>query len=174
MPDRGQFWSAVPDWSQAGLHTAGIDIGLVGVASVCLVSGDARQFLARHGVGEILGPRQPGNGDTYALRLAPDRMLFVGDASAIAASAGITNGCAVTDVSDGIVIFDILGDRAADLMAQGSEYPFDDTTIYPHESASMQFAGLRVIVSHRERGWRLHAERPWAPALWRWLQAHIE
>jgi hypothetical protein len=59
-------------------------------------------------------------------------------------------------------------------MAQGSEYPFDDTTIYPHESASMQFAGLRVIVSHRERGWRLHAERPWAPALWRWLQAHIE
>jgi hypothetical protein len=38
----------------------------------------------------------------------------------------------------------------------------------------MQFAGFRLVVSRRAQGWRLHIERPWAAALWRWLQAHVE
>ena len=174
MPDRGQFWSPVPDWSQVSLHAAGIDVAPAKAASVCLVSGDVEPFLAQHDVGEILGPRQVCSGDTYALRLAPDRMMFVGDAVALETCSGFANGCAVTDVSDGIVIFDVHGEHAADLLGQGSEYPFEDTTIFPNESASMQSAGLRVIVSRRERGWRLHVDRPWAAALWRWLQAHVE
>jgi sarcosine oxidase gamma subunit len=174
MHDRGQFWSPVPDWSQVSLHAAGADISPVTVASICLVSGDVKQFLAHHGIGEILGPRQLCTSDAYALRLAPDRVMFVGDASALETCSGFTNGCAVTDVSDGIMIFGIHGERAADLIAQGSEYRFEDTTIFPHESASMQFAGLRLAVARRPGGWRLHIERPWAPALWRWLRAHVD
>ena len=174
MHDRGQFWSPVPDWPQVSLHAAGVDASPVAVASLCLVSGDVKQFLAQHGIGEILGPRQLCDGDTYALRLAPDRVMFVGDATALETCAGFTNGCAVTDVSDGILIFDIHGQRAVDLMAQGGEYPFEHNTVLPHESAVMQFAGFRLSVSRRTNGWRLHIERPWAPALWRWLQAHIE
>jgi sarcosine oxidase gamma subunit len=174
MHDRGQFWSPVPDWSQVALHAAGVDISPVTVASICLVSGEAQRLLAQHGVGEILGPRQRCDRDSYALQLAPDRVMLVGDAPAIDDFTGIAHGCATTDVSDGIMIFDVCGERAAELMSQGSEYPFEDTTVHPLESASMQFAGLRVIVSRRERGWRLHFDRPWAPALWRWLQAHVE
>ncbi|HSE13927.1 MAG TPA: hypothetical protein VLB69_14940 [Rudaea sp.] len=143
-------------------------------ASVCLVSGGTQSFIAGHGVGEILGPRQLCDADRYALRLAPDRVLLVGAASALAARAEIAPGCAFTDISDGMLIFEIRGESAADLMAQGSEYPFDDATMLPHESTTMQFAGFRLSVSRRTHGWRLHIERPWAPALWRWLQAHVE
>jgi heterotetrameric sarcosine oxidase gamma subunit len=174
MHDRGQFWLPVPDWERVSLHAAGVDANPVTVASICLVSGDLQQLLARHGIGEILGPRQLCSGDTYALRLAPDRVMFVGDATVLETCTGSTNSCAVTDVSDGIMIFDIHGERAADLMAQGSEYPFEDTAVFPHESASMQFAGFRLAVARRPDGWRLHIERSWAPALWHWLQAHVE
>jgi len=174
MHDRGQFWSPVPEWAQVALHAAGVNVSPVAAVSICLVSGGAQQFLAQHGIGEIFGPREPCGTDNYALRLAPDRVMFVGDVSAIASCTGFTDGCAITDVSDGIIIFDVRGERATDLMAQGSEYPFDDSTIFPLESASMQFAGFRVIVSRREHGWRLHVDRPWAAALWRWLQAHVE
>jgi sarcosine oxidase gamma subunit len=174
MHDRGSFWSPVPEWSRVSLHADGVDVGPVTVASICLVSGDSQRFLAERGIDEILGPRQRCNGDSYALRLAPDRAMFVGDATALETGTGFTNGCAVTDVSDGIMIFDVRGGRAADLMAQGSEYPFEDTTVLPHESASMQFAGFRLAVARRPDGWRLHIERPWAPTLWRWLRAHVE
>ena len=174
MHDRGQFWSPVPDWPQVGLHAAGIDVSPVSVGSICLISGDNKSFLAQHGIAEVLGPRQPSSHGSYALRLAPDRVMFVSDASAIETGSGLTNGCAITDVSDGIMIFDIRGNGAANLMSQGSEYPFEDPTAFPHESASMQFAGLRVIVSRHEHGWRLYVERPWAAALWRWLEAHVK
>ena len=174
MHDRGQFWSPVPDWSQVSLHAPGVDVSPATVASICLVSGDVELFLSRQGIGEILGPRQLCSHDSYALRLAPDRVMLVGDAAALVSWTGFANACAVTDVSDGIVIFDIDGARAEELLAQASEYPFGDTDILPNESASMQFAGLRVIVSRRERGWRLHVERPWAAALWRWFKAHVE
>jgi heterotetrameric sarcosine oxidase gamma subunit len=173
MHDRAQFWSAVPDWPRVSLRAAGIDIAPVNAASVWLVSGDAQQLLARYGAGETLGPRQVCNDDCYALRVAPDRVVFVADAQARDASAAVAPGCAITDVSDGMLIFEVRGEAAAELMAQGSEYPFDDETVFPLESASMQFAGFRLIVSRRAQGWRLHIERPWAPALWRWLQAHV-
>jgi sarcosine oxidase gamma subunit len=172
MHDRGPFWSPIPDWPQVSLHAAGVDAIPVTVASICLVSGDVKQFLAQRGIEEILGPRQLCNGASYALRLAPDRAMFVGDATVLENCMGFTNGCAVTDVSDGIMIFDVRGEGAADLMAQGNEYPFEDSAILPDESASMQFAGFRLVVARRPDGWRLHIERPWAPALWRWLQAH--
>ena len=176
MHDRGEFWSPVPDWPQVALHPGGVDVIPVTVASICLVSGGVQQLLAHHGIGEILWPHQPCSGDSYALRLAPDRVLWVGagDSTALETCMGFTNGCAVTDVSDGIMIFDVHGERAAELMAQGSEYPFEDTTTLPLESASMQFAGFRLAVARRSVGWRLHIERPWAPALWRWLEAHVQ
>ncbi len=174
MHDRAQFWSPVPDWSRVSLHAAGIGVAPVNVASIWLVSGDAQQLLARYGAAEALGPRQICGDDTYSLRVAPDRVLFIADTQALDAAAAVALGCAITDVGDGMLIFEVRGEAAAELIAQGSEYPFDDTTLRPHESASMQFAGFRLIVSRRADGWRLHVERPWAPALWRWLQAHVE
>jgi len=173
MHDRAQFWSPTPDWSQVSLHAPAVDIAVVNTASMWLVSGNAQQLLARYGAEEALGRRQVCGEESYALRVAPDRVLFVADAQALDAAAAVAPGCAITDISDGMLTFEVRGADAAQLMAQGSEYPFDDSTSRPHESASMQFAGFRLIVSRRADGWRLHVERPWAPALWRWLQAHV-
>ena len=173
MHDRAQFWSPVPDWTHASLHAPGIDVVVVNPAGLWLVSGDTRQHLARFGVTEVLGPRQASASGTYALRIAPDRTLLVAGASA-PASWPASDGGAVTDISDGMLIFAIRGEGAGELMAQGNEYPFDTATILPHESAMMQFAGFRLAVARRTHGWRLHIERPCAAALWRWLQAQVE
>jgi heterotetrameric sarcosine oxidase gamma subunit len=174
MHDRAQFWSPVPDWPQVSLRAPGIEVVVVNAVSMWLVSGDAQQCLAQRRISEVLGPRQVCDANSYALRLAPDRLLLVSDESAFDAPLEITHSCAVTDISDGMLIFEIRGNDAAELMAHGSEYPFDDATVLPLESASMQFAGFRLVVSRRAQGWRLHIERPWAAALWRWLQAHVE
>jgi len=174
MHDRAQFWSPLPDWVQVSLHARGIDIAVVDPGSIWLVSGDIDAFAARRGAGETLGPRKPCSIGVYALRVAPDRILLVGGSNDIDASAANAPGCVATDVSDGFLIFEIRGEAAAEVMAQGSEYPLSHNTMLPHESAMMQFAGLRVAVARRPDGWRLHIERPWAPALWQWLEAHID
>jgi sarcosine oxidase gamma subunit len=174
MHDRARFWSPVPDWSQVSLHAPGIDVAPLTSASLCLVSGNYERLLARNNVNEIHGPRQVCDRDTYVLRLAPDRLLYVGASPTPSMPGETASVCAITDISDGMLIFDVRGEGAAELMAQGSEYPFHDVAVLPLESASMQFAGFRLIVSRRAHGWRLHIERPWATALWRWLQAHVE
>ncbi len=110
-------------------------------------------------------------GDRYALRLAPDRLLFVSVDGA--ATDGVTfgwseDGCAITDVSDGYVLLDITGSAAPELMRLGALHDFEaksDTA-----SAAMLFAGQRVILARIQQGWRLHVERPHAAAIWQWLQ----
>ena len=42
-----------------------------------------------------------------------------------------------------------------------------------HKDYPCWLAGLRVAVARHSTGWRLHIERPWAPALWRWLEAGV-
>lgn len=188
MPDRAQFWSPVPEWSQVSLRGSGLNVVPVNGASAWLVSGDATPFLARSGMIEIHGPRQICSRHAYALRLAPDRLLVVDATSADArrtdaisidptSTTAVTGdsfaNCAVTEISDALIIFDVVGESAGELMAQGSEYRFDDSALRPQESASMNFGGFRIIVARRAHGWRLHVERPWAAALWRWLEARV-
>ena len=173
MHDRAEFWSPVPEWTQVSLQ--GVRVGVVPVNGMAawLVSGDALEFLTRGQIREICGPRQICSMDAYALRLAPDRLLVVTSNIAIAPPHSNSN-CTTTDISDGLLMFDVFGECAAELMAQGSEYPFNATQVLPLESATMNFGGFRVIVSRRAEGWRLHVERPWAAALWRWLEARIK
>ena len=161
MHDRSQFWSPVPDWPGVSLQGSAVTLTPVNVGTAWLVSGDATAFLVRSQILQIHGPRQVCSGDAYALRLAPDRLLVIDAASSDAPSTIALTGdsfanCAVTEISDGLIVFDILGDSAAELIAQGSEYRFDDTAQRPLESASMNFGGFRVIVSRRANGWRLH------------------
>jgi len=88
MHDRAQFWSLIPDWAQVSLHARGIDIAVVDPGSIWLVSGDIDAFAARHGAGETLGPRKPCSIGVYALRVAPDRILFIGGSDDIDAPVG--------------------------------------------------------------------------------------
>lgn len=178
MPDRGKFWSPVPDWSVVAIHRPGLDIAVAPSAAIWLVSGDLPKFLARHhDDGVCFGPRDDCSGDRYALRLAPDRLLFVrrvavqSDLRTLGWSA---DGIAVTDVSDGILLFDVTGPSAPEVMALGADYDFVGNAMSATESAAMVFAGLKVSVARIAAGWRLHVERPYAAALWQWLERAIQ
>ena len=165
MRDRGLFWSPVPDWSCASIRHEGLSIAAVAPQVAWLVSGNLAIFLERHGA------RFGDAGGRYALRLAPDRLLFVSVDGA--AADGVTfgwseDGCAITDVSDGYVLLDITGPAAPELMRLGALHDFEATS--DTASAAMQFAGQRVILARIRQGWRLHVERPNAAAIWQWLQ----
>ncbi len=164
MLDRGLFWSPVPDWSRATIRHDGLSIDAVAPQAAWLVSGDLAAFLERRGV------RLGDGGERYALRLAPDRLLFVSmdGADADGVTFGWSDGCAVTDVSDSFVLLDMTGPAAPELMRLGALHDFE--TRSDTASATILFAGQRVILARIPQGWRLHVERPNAAAIWQWLQ----
>jgi heterotetrameric sarcosine oxidase gamma subunit len=167
MPDRGLFWSPAPDWAHATIRHEALSVVALAPRAAWLVSGNLTAFLRRRGV-DIGHAANRGN---YALRLAPDRLLFVSlDSAADDVTLGWTEGgCAATDVSDAFVLFDIAGPAALEVMRLGALHDFEATS--PADaSAAMLFAGQRVILSHTQLGWRLHVERPDAAAIWQWLQ----
>ena len=164
MRDRGLFWSPVPDWARASIRHDGLSIATVAPQGAWLVSGNLTAFLDRRGV------RFGDTGEHYALRLAPDRLLFVSmdGGGSDGVTFGWSDGCAVTDVSDGYVLLDITGPAALELMRLGALHDFEaksDTA-----SAAMLFAGQRIILARIQQGWRLHVERHSAAAIWQWLQ----
>ena len=165
MLDRGLFWSPVPDWSRANIRHEGLSIAVLAPQAARLVSGNLSAFLERRGV------RFGAAGERYALRLAPDRLLFVSidDAAPDGMIFGWSeDGCAITDVSDGYVLVDITGPAARELMQLGALHDFEANP--DAGSAAMLFAGQRVILARIQQGWRLHVERPNAAAIWQWLQ----
>jgi heterotetrameric sarcosine oxidase gamma subunit len=172
--DRGLFWSPVPDWPQAVIEGPGISIHPVPpAASMCLVSGNLEAFLERQGLRRCLGPRDICDGPRYALRLAPDRMLFICNGSLPAEASNpswTSDGIAVSDVTDGFMCFDLVGRGAADIMRLAASYDFDEPLRPIEESTLMEFAGIKAAVVRRETGWRLHVERPQAATLWHWLE----
>ena len=162
MLDRGLFWSPVPDWSRASIRHDELSIATVAPQVAWLVSGNLEAFLERRGI------RFGDAGERYVLRLAPDRLLFVSLDGADNVAFGWSDGCAVTDVSDGYVLLDITGPAALELMRLGALHDFEaksDTA-----SAAMLFAGQRIILARIQQGWRLHVERHSAAAIWQWLQ----
>jgi len=174
MDDRSPFWSPVPDWSSAALSTAMVSARPVAAGGAWQLSGECGGVLTRLGVGAVRGPRDRCADARYALRLSPDSVLLVGAGPGDLTPGWHEPGFAATELGDALVIVDVDGPGAAAVMAAGTEYPFGDTTVRPQESARLQFAGHTIAVSRRPAGWRLHVPRPWATALWRWLEAHVE
>jgi sarcosine oxidase gamma subunit len=174
MFDRSGFWSPVPGWIGAVLESEGFRIAAVAPAAIWRLSANVAPVLQRLGIDRTLGPRDACDAACYALRIAPDSVLAVCESEpTVALEPGWTaDGAAQSEMNDGIVCIDIRGPRAAELMSLASEYPFTAAPGPQRESARMLFAGLRVAVMRRADGWRLHVERPWAPALWHWLAAH--
>jgi heterotetrameric sarcosine oxidase gamma subunit len=171
MFERSTFWSAPPAWSSARIDAPGLCVSACCVPAQ-LVSGAVEAWLAVRGE-SAFGPRHSCVSDSYALRLAPDTVLRVGEPAA-APGWHAADRIAVSAAGDAWILIDIEGASAAALLAQGCEYPFDTAPGPATESARMLFAGLVVAVSRRATGWRLHVDRAWAPALWRWLEVHAD
>ncbi|MFO1406590.1 MAG: hypothetical protein U1F08_03545 [Steroidobacteraceae bacterium] len=174
MHDRALFWSPVPDWSSATIRSASVDGRASLPGAAWQLSGEWGSVLTRLGVGAVRGPRDRCGDARYALRLSPDGVLLVADGPVDLAPGWHEAGYAATELGDAFVLVDLEGPGAAAVMAAGSEYPFASTTVRPLESARLQFAGHTIAVSRRPQGWRLHVPRPWAAALWRWLEVHAE
>jgi hypothetical protein len=175
MRDRGAFWSPAPDWQSAAIIGREWRAETVADARpLHLVSGNLRAFVLSHGDGAVLGPCQVCALSRYRLRLGPDRLLQIGDGEPRLAEGWFAEGFAVTDMSDGLIVVDVVGDSAPSIMAQGASFDFMSSPGRQQESANMVFAGIRLAVSRRTNGWRLHVERPMASALWRWLNVAHE
>ncbi len=169
MFERSPFWSAPPEWSRACIEAPGFCVR-ASRAPAQLVSGAVDGWFAACGVA-VIGPRERCGSEVYALRLAPDTVLHVGGAMASPGWHGAER-VAVSDAGDAWMIIDVEGEGALAVLEQGGEYPFTSTAGPARESARMLFAGLVVAVSRRDVSWRLHVDRAWAPALWRWLEVH--
>ena len=76
-------------------------------------------------------------------------------------------GWAATDASDGYGVLSLGGGELRALIAEASSA--DVETASP--SASILFAGVPALLYRvAEDEARLHAEAPWLPYLWRWLE----
>lgn len=150
-PNRGDFWSPPPAWQDAKILGVGWGVrAYEPTAPLTLVSGD----LAALGT---LGPRELSQGESYALRLAPDKALLIGKTA--------PQGFFSSDVSDGFIFFDLDGEKLDEAMAASTSYDFAAKDLRAGESCQLAFAGLRLILNKRPDGWRLIVERALAPTL---------
>jgi len=130
-----------------------------------LISGDLDAALAALAPGAPrLGLYQLAPEGAHALRIARDRALLVTPAP-LGAADGWRDGFCMTAVDDGWVAVEVEGERAAQVLLQGTSA--DLTASSP--SAALLFAGRRCLLARTAAGFRLHLERPWLEALLAWL-----
>lgn len=110
-----------------------------------------------------LAPNELRGAGPCWLWLAPDRALLAG---ATAAPEGF-----VSDISDGLATFDIIGPRAAEIVAMGGTLDPAGEVLAPGRCAQTVFAGVKVVLyAQGSRAHvRLHAERSLAAYLLAWF-----
>lgn len=101
-----------------------------------------------------------------AIWQAPDRWLLVSDEGPL---PGRPAADMVSDLTDGLALFEIEGPAARAVLQQAMT--FDLAALAPGQAAVTLFAGLRVTVYPWRRAdcWRLHVERASARYVWDWL-----
>lgn len=104
-------------------------------------------------------------GETYIVALRRDRILEVGGPET---EEGWIDGAAISDISDGFIIFDITGANALALMQCGTE--LSET---PSKSVSRQLWGHTVLLYKHDAALRLHVLRAEAQALYANLSAAL-
>lgn len=166
-------------------------------AAQIAITGDIAAAAAALGavVGQVPAtqPNQICGKDPYLLWLAPDKRLLVAEtAERFAVTDRLTSAlagkrAAVSDVTDGIAAFDILGPRARDIVAMGCGIDLDPEEFTPAVSARTLLAGQPVLLyplaspevrpepgqpripQPPNRGYRLHVDRAILHYLWKWL-----
>src|SRR5262245_36679145 len=176
----------------------GMTVGECAVSAQIAVTGDMAAAAAALGaiVDQVppAHPNQIAGKDPYLLWLAPDKRLVVSQTAGrsdlthrlTAALAG--KFAAVSDITDGLAVLDILGPRARDLIAMGCGLDLDPQTFTPQISARTLLANQPVLVyplatpevrwepgmaripQPPNRGYRLHIDRSLLHYLWTWLK----
>lgn len=102
--------------------------------------------------------------DPYGLWLAPDRTLVVYEARRGTPASGF-----VSDVTDGLALFEIAGPRAGEIVAMSTTLDPIHASLAHGRCAQTLFGGIKVILYAYGDGFRLHAERQFAAFLLEWL-----
>jgi sarcosine oxidase gamma subunit len=168
MRDLTPSWPAVPDWRHARLDQNGISVRSLDVASQHLVSGNLTAFAAKAGLPDQgVGAFAETSGETYALRVARDRVFVVNGPAGAMDGGWHEDGYAVTDVGAMYHVFEIEGDGIDALIGEATA--MDPAAQSP--SAMILFAGQQAVVYYHQGRLRVHIERGFAPYLWQWLEA---
>jgi hypothetical protein len=161
MRDDSHKWDE-PQELSAPLTGPGVTVRRIAPDRQTLIS--APDILART-PGAIGWPDQAG-GDSYSLCLRRDRVLEV---NGPARADGWDGQQAVSDVTDGLAIFEITGPRAMDLVKRGAEI----SDALPSRSAVREAFGLEVILYRWHQALRLHVARTQAQMLRKLLADHL-
>ena len=151
----------------AGFAGPGVTVTPVQGRRQTLISGPVAGALAAVGLTRAHGWPEVVAAAPYALRLRRDRVLVV-DGPALPAGWDAQAGLAVSDMSDGLHIIEISGEKAFDLIRAGTEISRADASA----SVVRLLAGHEVALYFHGGGdrLRLHVSAPEAPALMLWLR----
>lgn len=167
MRDLAEKWSVAPDWQAAQITTSGLVVRAVAGLSQMLVSGNLDAWAKTSGMGgDGVGAFSAAQGDSYAARLARDRLLVVSNTRLIIETGWHAEGFAVTEISAGLQVFEVEGQALAAFIARG-------TTLDPRQpspSAALSFAGISAIIYRHESKLRIHVDRGLAAYLWTWME----
>ena len=138
-------------------------------------------------------PNQIAGKEPYLLWLAPDKRMVVSEvADRFELGQRLSESlagkfAAVSDVSDGVAVLDILGPRAREIVAMGCGLDLDPQLFTPSVSARTLLAGQPVVLyplalpeakwepgrphipQPPNRGYRVHVDRAILHYLWKWL-----
>jgi heterotetrameric sarcosine oxidase gamma subunit len=112
-----------------------------------------------------LAPNAMTTGDPYLLWLAADSALRVAEHARPADDA---TGF-VSDISDGLAVFEIAGPRAADIICASCTLAPSGPELAPGRCAQTLFGGVRVILYVFDGRFRVHVERQLAAFLLEWF-----
>lgn len=172
MLDSAPKWSPIPDWTAAQLDVPGLSISVVRGFEQTQVSGDLATALSR------LGLRLPmasafglTRGDRYAVRLGRSQGLIVSRELLSIEPGWHSEGFAVSSMSAGFQVFQLVGDRLRDLLARAVTLDIEDES----PSALVRFGGLTAIAYRWDRAdcLRIHVDRGFAPYLWQWMTSRL-
>jgi hypothetical protein len=169
MLDLSSKWPRPPDWTAAHMHCAGTEVRCRSVGAQVLVSGPMERIgVTFPGFGAPACLLEAVAGDSYAVRIARDRVLLVGPAADDLVSGWHPAGLAITRMDAGLLAFEAKGEGTEGIMARGMAV--DLGTRSP--SAAAGFAGFEALIYRHgpEQRLRIHVSRTLAASLWTWFQ----
>ncbi len=109
-------------------------------------------------------PNTCSGSDPYSLWLSPDRSLVVCESTRVPPA-----GAFVSDVTDGLAVFQIAGPAAGEMIAMSTTLGHASAVLAPGRCAQTLFDGVKVVLYAHGDGFRLHTERQFAAFLLEWL-----
>lgn len=124
MRDDRLRWPPVTDFQDAAIVAPHVTVTSHILDRQVIISGQIEACLAASGCAEAFGGDRVVSGQTYALRLRRDRILVV-NGGAHSDGWHKDHGIAISDLTSGICVFELLGPAARAVINSGTEYMTD-------------------------------------------------